>query len=60
DTAQPMVVNMVAYWLVGLPFGYFLGFKLGYGGAGLWWGLTTGLAVAALLHALRFRRRSRV
>ncbi|MEO5931080.1 MAG: MATE family efflux transporter, partial [Candidatus Kapaibacterium sp.] len=60
DTAQPMVVNMVAYWLVGLPFGYLLGFKLGYGGAGLWWGLTTGLAVAAVMHALRFRRRSRV
>ncbi|MDB5036123.1 MAG: hypothetical protein JWQ98_3364 [Chlorobi bacterium] len=58
DTAQPMVVNMVAYWLVGLPFGYLLGFKLGFGGAGLWWGLTTGLAVAAVMHALRFRRRS--
>jgi len=56
DTARPMLTNLLAYWLVGLPVGLLLGFVLDYGGYGLWWGLTVGLSVAALLHALRFRK----
>jgi MATE family multidrug resistance protein len=56
DTTRPMIVNLIAYWIVGLPVGYLLAFRFGYGGSGLWWGLTIGLTVAALLHSLRFRR----
>jgi MATE family multidrug resistance protein len=56
DTTRPMIVNLIAYWIVGLPVGYLLAFRFGYGGSGLWWGLTLGLTVAALLHSLRFRR----
>lgn len=56
DTTRPMIINLVAYWLVGLPVGYLLGFPLDMGGVGLWWGLTLGLSVAALMHTLRFRR----
>jgi MATE family multidrug resistance protein len=56
DTARPMAVNLLAYWIIGLPIGYWLAFNLGYGGPGLWWGLTIGLTVAALLHSLRFRK----
>jgi MATE family multidrug resistance protein len=56
DTARPMIVNLIAYWIIGLPVGYLLAFRFGYGGPGLWWGLTIGLSVAALLHSLRFRR----
>jgi MATE family multidrug resistance protein len=36
-----------AYWVIGLPCGYTLGLVLGFGGVGLWWGLTIALAVAA-------------
>jgi MATE family multidrug resistance protein len=56
DTTRPMIVNLLAYWVVGLPCGYLLAFKFGFGGPGLWWGLTLGLSMAALLHSLRFRK----
>ncbi len=56
DTARPLLINLVAYWCVGMPAGWLLGFHLGHGGQGLWWGLTIGLSVAAVLHTLRFRK----
>jgi len=56
DTARPLMVNLLAYWVIGLPVAYLLAFHLGLGGHGLWWGLSAGLAVAAVLHSLRFRR----
>ncbi|RMF57759.1 MAG: hypothetical protein D6743_18530, partial [Calditrichaeota bacterium] len=54
DTAIPMLVNIIAYWLVGLPLGYYLGLVRGIGAPGLWMGLIAGLTVAALLHNVRF------
>ncbi|KXK56177.1 MAG: MATE family multidrug resistance protein [Chlorobi bacterium OLB7] len=55
DTTVPMVTNLVAYWLLGLPTGLLFCFVLEMGGYGLWWGLTIGLSIAAVLHSLRFR-----
>ena len=43
-----------SYWGVGLPASYVLGFPMGFGGAGIWWGLVIGLAVAAVLMSWRF------
>lgn len=54
DTKKPMYVNFVAYWLVGLPLGYYLGITRGIGPQGLWMGLIAGLTVAAFLHNARF------
>lgn len=54
DTRVPMYVNLLAYWIVGLPLGYFLGIHLNIGPEGLWIGLIAGLSVAALLHNVRF------
>ncbi|MFQ5601753.1 MAG: MATE family efflux transporter [bacterium] len=54
DTKIPMFVNIVAYWVVGLPFGYYLGIHFDYGAQGLWIGLIAGLSVAAILHNWRF------
>ncbi|MCG8607056.1 MATE family efflux transporter [bacterium] len=54
DTKIPMFVNVVAYWVVGLPSGYILGIHYGYGPEGLWVGLILGLSVAAVLHNVRF------
>ncbi len=60
DTMTPMVVNLVGHWLLGLPIGYLLCFRLGWGVAGLWVGLSVGLIVAGLVlvatWALRTRR----
>lgn len=63
-TVVPMAIAVVAYWLVGLPFGAALCFGVGsippldgmlattfgapIGVHGLWWGLVVGLAVAAI------------
>jgi MATE family multidrug resistance protein len=53
DTKTPMLANFVAYWLLGLPAGYFLCFRLGWGALGIWIGLCGGLMLigSALLFA---------
>src|SRR5690606_7833793 len=68
DTRIPMLLTMIAYWLVGLPSGYVLGLTdlLGAprGPAGFWLGLILGLTAAALFLSLRLAviggRRKRV
>ncbi|MCH8567679.1 MAG: MATE family efflux transporter [Balneolales bacterium] len=55
DTTIPMIVNLIAYWVVGLSAGYYFGFHLDYGPQGLWMGLILGLTTAAVLHNIRFR-----
>ncbi|MEX0772745.1 MAG: MATE family efflux transporter [Balneolales bacterium] len=59
DTKIPMYVNLLAYWVIGLPLGYFLGIYLEIGPEGLWIGLIAGLSVAALLHNVRFNALTR-
>lgn len=54
DTTVPMIVNFIAYWMVGLPLGYYLGITRGIGPQGLWMGLIAGLTIAAILHNSRF------
>jgi MATE family multidrug resistance protein len=57
DTRAPMVVNVLGFWLVGLPVSAALGFGAGGGPRGLWWGLTVGLMLVAVILAWRVRRR---
>ena len=49
DTRIPMVLATFGYWAVGFPVAWTLGFPLGLGAEGIWWGLATGLATAAVL-----------
>lgn len=56
DTRVPMLITLVAYWLVGLPLGWWLGFRLGLGARGMWMGMIAGLTIAAALLARRFLR----
>ena len=58
DTRVPMLIGAVAYWGVGMGTGAALAFGAGWGSRGLWWGLTAGLATAAVLLVARFARRS--
>lgn len=52
DVRLPAVANLVGYWLIGLPLGWWLAFRADLGARGLWTGLALGLAsVAALLVA---------
>lgn len=54
DTRVPMLIVLVAYWLIAFPLAYWLGIVRGLGPAGPWIGLIFGLTVAALLLNARF------
>jgi MATE family multidrug resistance protein len=55
ETKVAMLVNLGGYWFFGLPVSYLLGFVLGMGPAGLWYGLVLGLAVVAIVLLTRVR-----
>lgn len=59
DTRVPMIITLVAYWAVGLPVGWWLGFVRHGGPQGLWWALIAGLGVAGALLIWRFQRMTR-
>ena len=54
DTRLPMLITLVSYWLIGLPVAWWLAFGAGLGPDGLWWGLSAGLAAAAVGLSLRY------
>lgn len=56
DTRVPMLLALIAYWLIGIPLGGWLALGAGLGPKGMWIGLIVGLTVAALLLASRFLR----
>ena len=49
DVTLPMGVTFVAYWVIALPLGYYLGIVREIGGTGVWIGLASGLCFAAFL-----------
>jgi len=53
DTRAPLVVNLLGFWLIGLPTSLVLGFTLGYGPEGLWWGLVAGLTAVGTFLLIR-------
>jgi MATE family multidrug resistance protein len=59
-TRGPMVINMIAYGVIGLPIGYVLCFKTSWGVYGLWTGLTLALIFAAAMVGWQWLRDSRV
>lgn len=60
DTRTPMLIALFSYWIVGMPAAWLLGFRAGLGGPGIWIGLATGLALAAILLNVRFLLRERL
>ncbi len=59
DTRVPFFLNLIAHFVIGLPFGAFLAYGVGIGPVGLWWGLSAGLTAIAVLTTWRFVRISR-
>jgi multidrug resistance protein, MATE family len=59
-TRGPMVVNLVAYGVIGLPLGYVLCFLTPLGIYGLWGGLTLALIFAAGMVLSQWLKQSRV
>jgi len=56
DNLVPLWIAGFGYWVLSIGGGSILAFHFQMGGAGLWWGLATGLAVAACLLSWRFHR----
>ena len=54
DVNIPTLITFVAYWIIGIPLGYYLGIYLEWGANGIWYGLTLGLLVSAGLLFTRF------
>lgn len=57
DTRVPMLLNLLGFWVIGLPVSVLLGFPIGLGPQGVWWGLAVGIGVVGVLLLLRVRRR---
>ena len=59
DTKMPTAFTIIAYWVIGIPIGYWLGFKKDFSLYGIWLGLLIGLTFSALFLSIRFIRLSR-
>jgi MATE family multidrug resistance protein len=57
DTAIPMLLSIIAYWIIGFPLGYALALTHlltePMGASGFWIGLLTGLSISAILMSMR-------
>lgn len=60
DVNIPTLITFLAYWVVGIPIGYLLGFHFGLGVNGIWYGLTLGLLTASILLFFRFQNKTRM
>lgn len=59
DVKIPTAITFIAYWIVGLPIGYLLGFQFDLNVQGVWIGLFAGLTTSAVLLTFRFNSKSK-
>lgn len=59
DVIVPSSVAFTAYWIIGLPFGSFLAYVVGWEVYGIWVGLTVGLVFASIVLLVRFLRKAK-
>jgi MATE family multidrug resistance protein len=59
DVKIPTVITLIAYWGLALPLGYLLGIRGSFGAVGVWTGIASGLAFAAVFLTVRFARKTR-
>lgn len=56
DVKMPTVFVAIAYWMLGIPAGYYLAFVKGYESMGVWIGFVIGLTCSATFLTIRFNR----
>ncbi len=56
ETHTPLIICFIAYWILGIPSGYYLAEYQGFGAAGYWLGILIGLSFAAVLLIRRLIR----
>ena len=59
DVKGPTLITFIAYWVIGLPVAYLLGFTYQMSVEGVWIGLLIGLTASATMLSFRFNRKSR-
>ncbi len=57
ETRVPMFISLLGYWASGLPLGWWLCFRAGYGVIGLWMGLAASLCVVGTALLVLWHRR---
>lgn len=58
DVRVPAWISFGAYWVISIPLGAALAYPLGFGVSGMWWGITVGLSLTALLLGRRIWRKT--
>lgn len=58
DVSGPAWLAVFAYWIVSLPIGWWLAFPRDLGAPGMWWGITIGLTLTAVLLGSRLWKRT--
>lgn len=59
DVKLPTIFVAIAYWVLGIPVGYYLAFNQGMGAIGIWIGFVVGLSFSSILLNIRFSRLSK-
>jgi len=54
DVLRPSVISFIAFWIIGLPIGYWLAVHQGWNAKGIWVGYLISLVVQAALFMRRF------
>ena len=54
DSQLPSAISLAAYWLIGMPIGYWLTFGFGWGVQGVWIGFLISLSLQAVWFTWRF------
>jgi len=57
DTLVPMAINLVGFWLIGLPISVYLSFRGGMATVGLWLGMVVALGIVCVFLIVRVNRR---
>ncbi|WP_052573484.1 MATE family efflux transporter [Haloferula sp. BvORR071] len=58
DVHTPAWIAFWAYWVLSIPLGWVLAVKLHWGVTGMWWGITAGLTMTAILLGRRIWKKT--
>jgi MATE family multidrug resistance protein len=59
DSHTAAIVNLIAYWFIGIPAGWILCFNYGWGARGVWAGLCIGLVLIGITLLWTWHRKTR-
>lgn len=60
DVTVPAWLAVFAYWVISIPIGWWLAFEMKMGAPGMWWGITIGLTLTAIMLGIRLWRKTTI